>query len=152
MKLKENEKIIEVLKPNYFTKIILFIYLFISILITLSIYFIFYDYKLILIICILLILSFIIWFYYLFINFELKVVVLTNLKIIYVKKNNIFESKYESINYLEITKIKASQNGFLKNYFWYWEIILVSKDSEIILKYIDNPLENAWNINDFLKS
>ncbi|MBW7954411.1 PH domain-containing protein [Candidatus Gracilibacteria bacterium] len=151
MKLKENEKILEVFTPNYFTKIILFIYLFISILITLSIYYLFDNYQFIEVFCILSILLFIVGFYYLFIYFELMTVVLTNFKIIYVKKNNLFESKYESINYSEITKIKASQNGFLKNYFGYGEIILFSKDKEIILKYINFPLENAKKINTFLK-
>lgn len=150
MKLKENEKILEVFTPNYFCKILLFLYLFISIILTLSIYYLFYSYQFIEVFCILFMLFFTIWFYYLFIYFELMTVVLTNLKIIYVKKN-LFESKYESINYSEITKIKASQNGFLKNYFWYWKIILISKDKEIILKYVNSPLENARKIKDYLK-
>jgi len=152
MKLQENEKILKVIKNHYFTNIILCFLTFVFLLILWGIYYFFSDFEYIFLILIILVQIYLVVFYYLFMDFELWVLFITNQRIIWVKKINIFNSKYFFVNITEIKEIKAKQKWFFANYFWFWKLDFEFKYWEkISLKYIKDVLVEAKNIIEILK-
>lgn len=152
MKLQENEKIVKVIKNHYFTNIILWFLTFVFLLILWGIYYFFSDFKYIFLILIILVQIYLVVFYYLFTDFELWVLVITNQRIIWLKKINIFNSEYFSANITEIKEIKAKQKWLFANYFWFWKLDFDFKSWEkISLKYTANVLDEAKNIMEILK-
>lgn len=152
MKLKENEKIIKVMKHHYFTNIILWFLTVLFFLILLGTYYFFPDFKYIFLILIILTQIFLILFYYLFLNFELWIIIITNQRVITVKKINIFNNEYLQKDLAEIKEIKAKQKWIFANYFWFWILEFKFKNWEkISLKYTNNVLKEAKNIMELLK-
>lgn len=144
MKLKENEKIIKVLKNHYFTNIILWFFTFLFLLILWGIYYIFPKYKYIFLVLVILTQIFLVFFYCLLINFEIWKIIFTNFRIIWVKKINIFNSEYLEKDLVEIKEIKAKSKWIFANYFWFGKLTLEFKNWEnISLNYTENVL-NEW--------
>lgn len=151
MKLQENEKIVKVIKNHYFTNIILWFLTFVFLLILWVIYYFFSDFRYIFIALIILIQIFIVFFYYVFLFFEFWIIVITNQRIISVKKINIFQHKYMEINLSEV-RIKAKQKWFFAHYFWFWKLEFEFKSWEkISLKYTKDVLVEAKNIMEIMK-
>ncbi len=149
MKLKENEKIIKVLKPHPFTRILLWGMMWLCILILGGIYFLLWDfsYKILFLIGWLQITILI--FYYLVVYFELSVVIVTNIRMIYVKSIYIFQHHYEDIDFLQIKTIKAEQKWLFPNFFWYGTLIIhTSSWEKISFPYVKNTL---WEAKEFIK-
>jgi hypothetical protein len=152
MKLQENEKIVKVIKNHYFTNIILWFLTFVFLLILWGIYYFFSDFSYIFMALIILIQIFIVFFYYVFLFFEFWIIVITNQRIISVKKINIFQHKYMEINLSEVREIKAKQKWFFAHYFWFWKLEFEFKSWEkISLKYTYNVLGEAKNIMEIIK-
>lgn len=151
MKLKENEKIIKVIKSHFFTRIILSWYVFLFIGILVGIYFFLWDFSYKIIALLGLTQIFLVVFYYLYVSFELGIFVITNLRIIYVKKINIFQNEYADIELTQITGIKAKQTGIFAHYFWYWTLFLQTRAGEINLKYVEDALNEAKEITNIIK-
>ena len=152
MKLKENEKIIKVIKSHFFTRIILSWYVFLFIGILVGIYFFLWDFSYKIIALLWLTQIFLVVFYYLYVSFELGIFVITNLRIIYVKKINIFQNEYADIELSQITGIKAKQTWIFAHYFWYWTLIIQTNSWEkIFLKYIKEALLEAQDLIKIIK-
>ena len=152
MKLKENEKIIKVIKPHYFTLLILWWFALLSIIISGVVYFLLWEfvYKIIIFIGVLQISILI--FYYLFLSFELSIFVVTNTRVIYIKQMNIFQHNYEYWNFSQLQAIKVEQKGFFPNYFWYGTLIIQTNSWEkIFLKYIKDSLSEAQDLIKIIK-
>lgn len=151
MKLKENEQILKVIKPHFFTRILLSGYVLFFLIIWIFLYFILWDffYK------ILALLAFtqivVVIFYYLYVYFELWVFVITNLRIIYVKKINIFQSEYADVYLSEFTQIKAKQTWIFAHSLWYGTVFIHTSKGEIILKYVEDALNEAKELMKILK-
>ncbi len=152
MKLKENEKIIKVIKSHFFTRIILSWYVFLFVGILVGIYFFLWDFSYKIIALLGLTQIFLVVFYYLYVSFELGIFVITNLRIIYVKKINIFQNEYADIELSQITGIKAKQTWIFAHYFWYWTLIIQTNSWEkIFLKYIKEALLEAQDLIKIIK-
>lgn len=151
MKLQENEKIVKVLKNHYFTNIILWFLTLCFLIILWGIYFFLSDYKYIYFILVVLSQIFLVFFYYLFLNFELWIIIITNLRVISVQKINILENKYIDAELSQIKEVKAKTKWIFANYFWFWELILDLNDKKIFLKYLENPLIQAKELLEILK-
>lgn len=151
MKLKENEKIIKVIKSHFFTRLILSGYVFLFVVILAGIYFFLWDFSYKFIALLWLTQIFLVVFYYLYVSFELGIFVITNLRIIYVKKINIFQNEYADIELTQITGIKAKQTGIFAHYFWYGTLFLSTKIWEINLKYVGDALNEAKEITNIIK-
>lgn len=152
MKLKENEKIIKVLKNHYFTNFILWFLVVVFILILWGVYYFFSDFKYIFVILVVLVQIFLVFFYYLFLNFELWIIVITDKRVISVKKLNIFQNKYIDLDLKEIHEIKAKQKWMFANYFWFWSLLIFFKSWESIdLKYTSNVLNEAKELLEIIK-
>lgn len=150
MKLKENEKIVKVISPHFFTKILTLLWVFVCVFIIYWTYFFLKNYQYIFLLVLLLSLLSIIVIYYLFIWFEVLRVVITDLRIIYVKKINIFNYEYDFINLWEIIKIKAFSKWIFSNYFWYGEIIIETKQKNISILYCTKSEEVAKDIYELI--
>ncbi|MGE4443772.1 MAG: PH domain-containing protein [Candidatus Altimarinota bacterium] len=151
MKLKENEKIIKVIKSHFFTRLILSGYVFLFVVILAGIYFFLGDFSYKFIALLGLTQIFLVVFYYLYVSFELGIFVITNLRIIYVKKINIFQNEYADIELTQITGIKAKQTGIFAHYFGYGTLFLSTKIGEINLKYVGDALNEAKEITNIIK-
>ncbi len=151
MKLQENEKIIKVLKNHYFTNIILWFLTLWFLIILWGIYYFFSDFKYISLILIVLTQIFLVFMYYLFLNFELWIIIITNLRVISVQKINILENKYIDADLSQIKEVKVKTKWIFANYFWFWELILDLNEKKIFLKYLENPLIQAKELLEILK-
>lgn len=152
MKLKENEKIIKIIKPHYFTLLILWWFAWLSIIISGIVYFLLWDYLYKIIIFIGLLQISAIIFYYLFLSFELSIFVVTNTRVIYIKQMNIFQHNYEYWNFSQLQAVKVEQKGFFSNYFWYGTLIIQTNSWEkIFLKYIKETLLEAQDLIKIIK-
>lgn len=152
MKLKENEKIIKVIKPHYFTILILWVFLLGSTLVLLGGYFLFWEfsYKILFLIGILQIS--IIIFYYLYLSFELSILVVTNTRIIYVKRINIFQHVYAYGEFSKLQLVKAEQKGFFANYFWFGTLVIHTNSWEkICFNYIKDSFTEAQTLIKIIK-
>lgn len=151
MKLKENEKIIKVIKSHFFTRIILSGYVFLFVGILVWIYFLLWEFSYKLLVLLGLAQIFLVVFYYLYVSFELGIFVITNLRIIYVKKINIFQNEYDDMELSQITGIKAKQTGIFAHYFWYGTLFLQTRAGKINLKYVQDALNEAKELTNIIK-
>ena len=147
MKLQENEKIIKVIKNHFFTNILLGFFTLIFLAFLWVMYYVFSDFQYIFLVFILFVQIFLVFFYYTFLYFEFWVIIITNQRIISVKKLNIFQNTYIDMNLWEIHDIKAKQKWICSHYFWFGKLKFEFKNWEkISLKYVKNVLEETKEI------
>lgn len=141
------EKIIIVIKKHFIINIIVFVVLFFSSLITITlIYFYINNFSFSLWLIIFWQLLFLIIYTYL-ISKEVEITIITDTKIIFVHKISFLKKEYVEFHLKEIKEIKAISEWLLWNIFHYWEIQISTKDNKLFhLTFIPNPIDTAHSI------
>lgn len=151
MKLFPWESIIQVWRPHKIGWVFLIILGVCYIVFLLWIFFLFRDFWYIYLTLISLFASWVVLWYMIFLNFILKTVVLTNQRIIYVEKKNIFQYQYRAIYLSEIIQVKAILPWFFPQKFWYGTLVFILNDKKIVCDYIPDVLQKAKNMIELLR-
>jgi hypothetical protein len=69
----------------------------------------------------------------------LNIVIITNLRIIEVKKSLFLKDSQDSLSFMDIQDMKRDQNSFWKNMLGYGDLLIMLPASERILSHVPNP-------------
>lgn len=91
--------------------------------------------------------------YFLFINNELNLIIITSKKIIIINKKNLFEKNYNKFELKDIEEIKATSKWLFQNIFNYWELVISIKNNSLKykLKFIPDTINTAKTIINLSK-
>lgn len=119
-----------------------------------GIYFFWSDIKLLWIVYILLWQFFLVYIYKSLMDYEFEKVFITNFRVIWFSKKNLFEYQFEEFYYENIFEIKSKKIWYFQNHYDYWDVVLIWKNQTEIfhLKNILQPAQVAKLIHDTMNS